>query len=148
MDVTGEEWGVGIGIRHFMEEYPKELTLDVDSQRVQAYLWSSAADPMSFERWSSEEDGGMVDNFAQGLTKTTELVYRFHADRIDLGRRRREVHALRGMPYTPSLAHLPLGSRRVGRAQVRTNHTHQPAVKCGSRTSPALRFFQESRYRH
>jgi len=89
IDVTGEEWGVALGVRHFMEEYPKELALDVDSQRVHAYVWSDAARPMSFARWSSEEDGGMVDNFAQGLTKTTELVYRFHradADAADVQR--------------------------------------------------------------
>jgi len=89
VDVTGEEWGVALGVRHFMEEYPKELALDVDSQRVHAYVWSDVAQPMSFARWSSEEDGGMVDNFAQGLTKTTELVYRFHradADRADVQR--------------------------------------------------------------
>ena len=89
IDVTGERWGVGIGIRHFTEEYPKELTVDVDDRQVRAYVWSDSAPPMSFERWSSKEDGGMVDNFAQGLTKTTELVYRFHragADRADVRR--------------------------------------------------------------
>ena len=62
IDVTGERWGVGIGIRHFTEEYPKELTVDVDDRQVRAYVWSDSAPPMSFERWSSKKDGGMVDN--------------------------------------------------------------------------------------
>jgi hypothetical protein len=103
IDVTGEHRGVAVGIRHFMREYPKELTLDVDSQRVQAYLWSRAADPMSFARGSSEEDGGMVDNFAQGLTKTTEFVYRFHEADAPLADVRRSLaHVL-----DPAVAHAP-----------------------------------------
>lgn len=78
IDVSGENRGVAVGIRNVMKEYPKELTLDVDSQRVRAYLWSPSVEPMSFARWSTEEDGGMVANFAQGLTKTSELVFHFH----------------------------------------------------------------------
>lgn len=114
MDVTGEEWGVAVGMRHFMEEYPNQLTLNVDSQRVQAYMWGPEADPMSFARWSSEEDGGMVDNFAQGLTKTTEFVYRFHradADPADVQRTLDHV-------LDPAVAHAPpswyTGSRVYG----------------------------------
>jgi hypothetical protein len=79
IDVTGADRGVAIGIRNYLKEYPKELRLDVADQRMQAYIWSPEVEPMSFERWSTEEDGGMVGNFAQGLTKTTELVYHFHA---------------------------------------------------------------------
>lgn len=78
--VTGSERGIAIGIRNYLEEYPKELTLDVAGEAVQAYVWSPHAEPMSFERWSTEEDGGMVGNFAQGLTKTTEFVFHFHED--------------------------------------------------------------------
>lgn len=101
IDVMGERWGVGIGIRHFTKAHPKELTLDVDDQRVHAYLWSPSTRPMSFARWSSEEDGGMVDNFAQGLTKTTELVYRFHRADTDPAQVKRSLdHVL-----DPAVAH-------------------------------------------
>lgn len=103
IDVTGERRGVAVGVRHFLEEHPKELALDVDSQRVHAYLWSQSADPMSFARWSSEEDGGMVDNFAQGLTKTTELVYRFHEAETDLTDVRRSLNHV----LDPAVAHAP-----------------------------------------
>ena len=78
IDVAGAERSVAIGIRNYLEEYPKELKLDAAAQQMHAYIWSPAVTPMSFERWSTEEDGGMVGNFAQGLTKTTELVYHFH----------------------------------------------------------------------
>lgn len=103
IDVTGERWGVGIGIRHFTEEYPKELTVDVDDRQVRAYVWSDSAPPMSFERWSSEKDGGMVDNFAQGLTKTTELVYRFHRAGTDLADVQRSLNYV----LDPAVAHAP-----------------------------------------
>lgn len=78
IDVTGERWGLGVGVRHFFEEYPKELSLNVSDEQVTAYLWPASAAPMSFARYSSEMEEGMVDNFAQGLAKTTELVYHFH----------------------------------------------------------------------
>jgi hypothetical protein len=103
VDVTGERWGVGIGVRHFMREYPNELAIDTDSQRAYAHLWSPSARPMSFARWSSEKDGGMVGNFAQGLAKTTELVYRFHRAEADPEEVRRSLdHVL-----DPAVAHAP-----------------------------------------
>ncbi|MFP4229442.1 MAG: hypothetical protein ACLFTE_11540, partial [Salinivenus sp.] len=121
IDVTGEDWGVALGVRHFMEEYPKELALDVDSQRVHAYMWSDTAPPMSFARWSSDTDGGMVDNFAQGLTKTTELVYHFHRADADPDKVQRSVdHVL-----DPAAAHAPPAwyaeSRAYGRMAPRSS---------------------------
>ncbi len=103
MDVVGDQRGVGVGIRHFTEAYPKEISLSIDSQRVDAELWSGSAPPMSFARWSSEEDGGMVDNFAQGLTKTTEYVYRFHDADTDLADVRRSLNYV----LAPAVAHAP-----------------------------------------
>ncbi|PQJ34409.1 hypothetical protein BSZ35_07170 [Salinibacter sp. 10B] len=103
IDVVGDERGVGVGIRHFTEAYPKEITLSIDSQRVDAELWSGSARPMSFARWSSEEDGGMVGNFAQGLTKTTEYVYRFHEAETDLADVRRSLNYV----LDPAVAHAP-----------------------------------------
>ncbi|WP_272502953.1 hypothetical protein [Salinibacter ruber] len=103
IDVTGEQRGVAVGIRHFTEEYPKQLTLDTGDRQVRAYVWSEEAEPMSFERWSSEKDGGMVGNFAQGLTKTTELVYRFHDAGTDPADIERSIdHVL-----DPAVAHAP-----------------------------------------
>lgn len=82
MDITDERWGVAIGIRHFLEEYPKEIRWDAP-ERATAFLWSPRVEPMSFARWSSEleyEDGseGTVENWAQGLAKTSEVIFYFH----------------------------------------------------------------------
>ena len=103
IDVTGRRQGVGIGIRHFTEEYPKELTVNVDDRMLKAYVWSDSAPPMSFERWSSKKDGRMVGNFAQGLTKTTEVVYRFHGADADPD----EVQETVDYVLDPAVAHVP-----------------------------------------
>lgn len=81
LDVNDGQRGITIGIRNFIEEYPKEIAIDPASGIVTAYLWSPQAGPMSFERATTRRDGDMVGNFATGLTKTTELVYHFY-DRI------------------------------------------------------------------
>ena len=77
-DISDRQRGISIGIRHFIEEYPKEIKIDINQNQAVAYLWSPNAGPMSFARWSNEIDQGMIDNFATGLTKTSELVYYFH----------------------------------------------------------------------
>lgn len=83
LDLSDERWGMAVGIRGFLEEYPKEIHFDAAANRATAFLWPPRAGPMSFARWSSEleyEDGaeGTVENWAQGLAKTSELVFFFH----------------------------------------------------------------------
>ena len=78
VNVSDGKWGIGIGMRHFLEEYPKEIKIDGDSSQVYAYIWSPAVEPMSFARWSNKSEGQMLGNFAQGMAKTSELVYDFH----------------------------------------------------------------------
>lgn len=78
MSVSDDKFGVSVGIRHMMEEFPNELVVDVETGEVYAYTWSPNVDPMSFERADTSPDGGMVGNFAQGLTKTTETIFYFH----------------------------------------------------------------------
>lgn len=78
IDIADDRWGVAVGIKHFLKEYPKEITVNIADSTLTAYIWSPNAEPMSFARWSTDKDGGMIDNFAQGLTKTTELIYHFH----------------------------------------------------------------------
>lgn len=77
-DLSDSRWGIGIGIRNFLEEYPKEIEFDRASGEAVAYLWSPKAGPMSFARYSNERDQGMISNFAEGITKTSELVFFFH----------------------------------------------------------------------
>ena len=104
MDVRGAERGIGIGLRHFVEEYPNALSLDAADTLATASLWPAEAAPMDFSRTNSEEDGGMVDNFAQGLTKTTELVYHFHT----ADERRETVARTLGYVLDPPVAHAAL----------------------------------------
>jgi hypothetical protein len=78
MDVSDDKWGVAIGMRYFFEEYPKDLSFDASSNNFTAHAWSPKAGPMSFERANLRSDAGLLDNYATGTTKTTEMVYHFH----------------------------------------------------------------------
>ena len=78
IDLSDEKWGVAIGIKNMVKEFPNELTIDLENNLVHAYNWSPKEAPMSFERADTEQDGGMVGNFAQGITKTSEMVFYFH----------------------------------------------------------------------
>jgi hypothetical protein len=78
VDVNDGQRGVTVGIRNFIEEFPKEIEVDPSTGVVTAYLWSPKAGPMSFERMNQNRDGDMVGNFATGMTKTTEMVYHFY----------------------------------------------------------------------
>lgn len=84
IDLSDAERGVSIGIRNMLEAYPNELAVDLEKGRIYAYIWPPNEDPKSFERWTSDPDGGMVANFAQGITKTTEVVLNFHDGSQDI----------------------------------------------------------------
>ncbi len=77
-DMSGDRYGVGVGIKNFLEEYPKEIVFDQAMGQATAYLWSPQAGPMSFARSNNERDQGMISNFAEGVTKTSEVVLFFH----------------------------------------------------------------------
>jgi hypothetical protein len=80
IDISNSSKGVSIGIKNFLKEYPKELQIDPEDSTLNGYVWPSDIEPMSFERKHTQQDGGMLANFAQGITKTTEFVYYFHED--------------------------------------------------------------------
>jgi hypothetical protein len=103
MDVRGDRAGVGVGMRHFFKAYPAALALHSADSTVSADIWPSQVEPMSFARRSTEKDGGMVGNFAQGLAKTAELVYDFH--RPD--KRTEAVARTLGHVLEPPVAHAP-----------------------------------------
>ena len=79
--LSGDRYGVAIGIRHFLEEYPKEIRFGASSgpgDAATAYLWSPRAEPMSFARFSNElGPENAVENWATGLAKTSEVVFDF-----------------------------------------------------------------------
>lgn len=78
IDLSDSSKGIAIGIKNFFQEYPKELQIDPKTGTVTSYIWPADANPMSFERKDTKEDGDMLGNFAQGIAKTTEFIYYFH----------------------------------------------------------------------
>lgn len=78
IDISDDSKGIAIGIKNFVEEYPKGLQIDSKTGTLTGYIWPADTDPMSFERKHTKKDGGMLGNFAQGVTKTTEFIYYFH----------------------------------------------------------------------
>ena len=78
MNVTDGKRGICIGIKNFLEEYPKGIQIDPTTNSLLGHIWPSDVGAMSFERSHTELDGGMLGNFAQGITKTTEFIYYFH----------------------------------------------------------------------
>lgn len=83
IDVSDDKWGISIGMRYFFEEYPKDIGIYPDTKSFTVHEWSPREDPMSFERANLQSDAGLLDNYATGLTKTTELVYHFHDSGMD-----------------------------------------------------------------
>jgi len=78
IDISDDSKGISIGIKNFLQEYPKELEINPQTNSINAYIWPASIDPMSFERENTKIDGEMLENFAQGITKTTEFIYFFH----------------------------------------------------------------------
>ncbi|MDH3649883.1 MAG: hypothetical protein OEQ53_09375 [Saprospiraceae bacterium] len=89
-NISDQRWGICIGLRNFLEEYPKEICFDLEHDAALAYLWSPKAGPMSFARGSLRRDQGMIANFAEGVTKTSEMVIYFH-ENVDTGQLRRTM---------------------------------------------------------
>ncbi len=78
MSVSDEKWGIGVGIRNFFKEYPKEIAIEGGSNRLYSFIWSPSVEPLGFPRADGDFDSGLVGNFAQGLAKTTEKVFYFY----------------------------------------------------------------------
>ncbi len=89
VNITDGKRGVGVGIKNFLKEYPKGIEIDPISGILTGSIWPLENGPMSFERHNTESDGGMLANFAQGITKTTEFIYYFHdnKDTEEVGRK-------------------------------------------------------------
>lgn len=67
-----------------------------------AQIWPKTNGPMSFARHDTEPDGGMLGNFAQGVTKTTEFIYYFHHD----GASQEDVVDIMGYVINAPVAHV------------------------------------------
>ncbi|MBJ7882121.1 exo-rhamnogalacturonan lyase family protein [Gelidibacter salicanalis] len=85
INISDKSKGISVGIKNFLQEYPKELEVNPKTNTLNAYIWPASVNPMSFERENTKLDGEMLDNFAQGITKTTEFIYFFHtAEKIEV----------------------------------------------------------------
>jgi len=79
LDVFDGRRGVAVGIKNFLEEYPKALTFDPQTGELGLDFWSALAGPMSFARSSSQPGReGAIENWAQGIAKTSEALFYFH----------------------------------------------------------------------
>ncbi len=103
IDLSDGERGIGIGVRGMLEEYPNQLALDLEGRRMHAYIWPPDEPPKGFQRANRQADGGMVGNFARGITKTTELVFNFHDGNEDIAAVREAAHGV----LDPPVAHAP-----------------------------------------
>ncbi|UII79970.1 hypothetical protein [Flagellimonas sp. CMM7] len=83
IDVSDGKKGISIGIKNFLKEYPKGIEVDPSAKMLLGNIWPLENGPMDFARDNTELDGGMLDNFAQGITKTTEFLYYFHDDQSE-----------------------------------------------------------------
>ena len=92
---------VSIALRNMLEEYPNELSVDTDRNVLNAYSWSPKEIPMGFERADTQQDGGMIGNFARGLTKTTELVLSFQDGNAD----EQAIRSSLNLVLNPPVAH-------------------------------------------
>lgn len=103
IDVSDATRGVAVGIRHFVEEYPKELRFDPASGDLQAFFWSASASPASFARADSKPGAeGSVENWARGLAKTSEAMFFFHDARVSTD----EITRTMRYVLTPPVAHV------------------------------------------
>ncbi|MFV0248499.1 MAG: hypothetical protein ACK5H1_06035 [Tenacibaculum sp.] len=78
LSITDSTRGIAIGIKNFVKEYPKGIEVNPVSKIFLGSIWPKENNPMSFARHNTEPEGGMLGNFAQGITKTTEFIYYFH----------------------------------------------------------------------
>jgi hypothetical protein len=78
IDISDKNKGISVGIKNFLEEYPKGLEINLNTKTLVGSVWPANVGPKSFERKDTKKDGEMLGNFAQGITKTTEFVYYFH----------------------------------------------------------------------
>jgi hypothetical protein len=76
--VADQKRGITVAFDQFFEEYPKELFVDDAAKALHVYAWSPNVEPLSFAKKDNNNDSGMIANFAQGLAKTTDMIFYFH----------------------------------------------------------------------
>ena len=121
-DVSGSRYGVSIGIKNFLKEYPKEIEFTNEGQQFNAYLWTPNTEPLSFARSSLDRDQGMISNFAEGVTKTSELIYYFHKPNESVENIKRTVNYVLQPPVPHASAETYSKSLVYGNFAPQTNY--------------------------
>jgi hypothetical protein len=95
--------GVAVGLRHFVEEFPKELAFDPATGALSAFFWSPKAESASFARsTNAPANESAVENWATGLAKTSEAIWFFHGP----GTSADEVRQTMALGLEPPVAHV------------------------------------------
>ena len=100
--ITDGQRGVAVGLRNFVEEYPKELAYDPATGEMTSFFWSPKGGPMSFARSSNTPaNESAVENWATGLAKTSEALWYFHGSGVTTEQVRRTMDLV----LSPPVAH-------------------------------------------
>jgi hypothetical protein len=103
IDVSDGTRGVAVGLRNFVEEYPKELAFDPATGRVTSFFWSPKGGPANFARSSNAPaNEGAVENWATGLAKTSEALWFFHGASTTAT----DIEQTMKLVLTPPVAHV------------------------------------------
>jgi hypothetical protein len=103
VDVTDGTRGVAVALKHFVEEYPKELAYDPATNGLTAFFWSPKGGPASFARASNAPaNEGAVENWATGLAKTSEALWFFHGPSVTSD----QVRQTMNLVLAPPVAHV------------------------------------------
>lgn len=103
LHVTDGGRGVAVGLRHFVEEFPKELAWSPETRALAAYFWSPRGGAASFARASNAPaNEGAVENWATGLAKTSEALFFFHGP----GTTATSVRQTMALVLRPPVAHV------------------------------------------
>ncbi len=121
-DLSDDRWGIAIGIKNFLEEYPKEIAYHGAKKEAVAFLWSPQAEPLSFARHSLERDQGMIANFAEGVTKTSEVVFYFHKGDAQVADIKKNVAYFLDAPVPHASPAVYANSQVYGRFAPRLDH--------------------------
>jgi hypothetical protein len=95
--------GVAVALKHFVEEYPKELAYDPATNALTAFFWSPKGGAASFARSSNAPaNEGAVENWATGLAKTSEALWFFHGPAVTSDHVRQTMNLM----LAPPVGHL------------------------------------------
>ncbi len=130
VDLSDDEVGLQVVIRHMWQNYPKSLMMDYEDRSVTAYLWPSRHQPLDLQWYSdvayglcyecpgcSEQSGlpRLPTANAHGISKTHELLLHFHRQETDEESLRRCALAFDDRPVLCALPERYAETRVLGR---------------------------------